>query len=325
MPPPRKRSPRPYPQSSRRPKVTGTTTSRPTETRATEEAEQPGTTGHGFDVVTGVNASEYGTGGAERATGGQVESATDSATQNATQNATDNAPTTTIPAADNPAADNPAADDPVADNEPTRGTDESAPGRDSATAEWIERAEKGSRTATVSTDEDTGDREARKLKVAAGLVVLALVFAGLAVWFSAAASSGNDTENTALTDAATTRAVQEQVSNDLNTIMSYDYKHPDRTTKAAKDVLGNDKLASDYSQIINVLESNGVKQKLSLRTKVITSGVERLRDDRAVVLVLASQVYSKVGDKQPIATTARLRVNAVRDGDRWRITNLKQY
>lgn len=174
---------------------------------------------------------------------------------------------------------------------------------------------------------ETGARDQTKLRLAALCAVLAALFAAFAVWFSVESSSLNTdaVQNTALTDAQTSKNVQEQVSNDLNAIMSYDYKDPERTAAAARDVLRDEKLAKDYSEIINVLKEKGPGQKLAVQTKVVKSGVIELREDRAVVLALASQTYSKGEGAQTQATSARLKVSAELDGNRWRITDIKQY
>lgn len=170
-------------------------------------------------------------------------------------------------------------------------------------------------------------RDALKLRLAALCAVLAALFAAFAVWFSIESSGVPDStkDNTALTDAQTSKAVQNQVSKDLNSIMSYDYKDPARTDKAAKDALGDNKLASDYSAIINILKKKGPSQKLAVQTKVVKSGVIQLQGDQAELLALASQVYTKGEGGQSQATSARLKVSAELDGNRWRITGLKQY
>ncbi|MGH3621451.1 MAG: hypothetical protein ACRDQ5_06630, partial [Sciscionella sp.] len=258
MPPPHKRSPRPYPQPTRRQKVAGTT-DRSTEATSVEDTEQVGPTGRGFDLVTGVDASKHDT--------------------------TGNGAATTIPVGTIPAGGE------LTDTDKSIRTHEPTTGKGVGAALLAGVRLRGSTPETTSvtttgTEDAAANRESRKLKITAGLVVLAVVLVGLAIWFRAEANgvtSGADAGNTALSDAATTKAVQEQVGNDLSTIMSYNYKHPDRTTKVAKAALGANDFANDYSQIINVLEANGVKQKLSLRTRVMTSGVERLDGNRAVV------------------------------------------
>lgn len=173
---------------------------------------------------------------------------------------------------------------------------------------------------------DPAERDALKLRLAAVCAVLAAVCAGLAVYFVVDSGTGGTPQNDALTNAQVTKDVQDQVSKDLNAIMSYDYRNPGKTDRAAKEALGDDALAGDYSDVINVLKEKGPSQQLSVQTKVVKSGVIELTDDTARVLALASQNYSKGGEgARSQATSARLQVNATLDDNRWRITGIEQY
>lgn len=201
-----------------------------------------------------------------------------------------------------------------------------------------ERAPRQERTgepAAGTTDEP--DRPARSAGwllpvtlLAFGVLLSAFaVFAGLR-WQQG--DSGGD--NMALADATATQQVSTAVSNALNTLLSFDYRHPGKNGEAAKkfiagelgDCGGSTKVG--YHKLMGVLRQQGPKQQLTLHSTVVRSGVQRLQENsqpwRAQLLVLLSQQYRKGSGEhaQQSSALAAATVGAVRQGGTWKLTQL---
>ena len=87
------------------------------------------------------------------------------------------------------------------------------------------------------------------------LGALAVILGGLAVWFAleaSSATSGVDTSNTALTDAAATRQVSQQIAGAVNTIFSYNYADTAKTSRAAASLLSG-KARGQYNTLFRLV------------------------------------------------------------------------
>ena len=124
------------------------------------------------------------------------------------------------------------------------------------------------------------------------------------------------TANLALTDAEATTRVSGDVSSALSKVFSYGPGTTATTQAAAKEVLAG-KALQQYAALFGQVERQSADQKLTLTTEVVRSGVTRLTDDSAHLLVFLDQVYERRG-RTPTTASAQLTVVAeLRDGRWW--------
>ena len=165
------------------------------------------------------------------------------------------------------------------------------------------------------------------LLLPAGLGALAVVLGGLAVWFgleAAAATSGVDTSNTALTDAAATREVTQQVTSAVDKIFSYNYADTAKTSQAAATLLtGNAR--QQYDTLFKLVRQEAPKEKLVLTTTVTNSGVEFLDGNRARLLIFADQRDTAGTAHKTTDAGAMFAVNAVNEGGQWKISSIDTF
>ncbi|MET9000470.1 hypothetical protein [Amycolatopsis sp. Hca4] len=154
------------------------------------------------------------------------------------------------------------------------------------------------------------------------LAVVAVVMAGLAVWFTLEARATNDVvaHNSALSDVAGTADAGKQVSAALGTVFSYRYDDPAKSEQAAKDVLTGPALAQ-YEQLFGQVRKLATEQKLVVTSTAVASGVKLLDGDRAALLVFLDQTGTR-GDGQRSTGAAQLSVTAERVGGKWRVTGM---
>ncbi|SEF26241.1 Mce-associated membrane protein [Amycolatopsis pretoriensis] len=154
------------------------------------------------------------------------------------------------------------------------------------------------------------------------VVALAVVMAGLAVWFTLEARSTNAVvaHNTALSDVAGTAEAGKQISAALGTLFSYRYDDPAKNEQAAKDLLAGPALAQ-YDQLFGQVRKLAADQKLVVTSTAVASGVKLLDGDRAALLVFLDQTGTR-GDGQRSTGAAQLSVTAERVAGKWRVTGM---
>jgi Mce-associated membrane protein len=158
------------------------------------------------------------------------------------------------------------------------------------------------------------------------LGALAVTLGSLAIWFGVAASStgnGVDEQNTALTDAAATAQVNQQIDKEFSTIFSYNYADTAKTLQAARTVLTG-KAVGEYASLFKVVEQDAPKEKLVLTTTVTNSGVERLAGRTARVLIFANQRDTSAS-RQITDSGAMLAINAVQVNGQWKIASIDAF
>ncbi|WP_240802368.1 hypothetical protein [Streptomyces sp. A0642] len=170
-------------------------------------------------------------------------------------------------------------------------------------------------------DEPASGAGRRLLRVAAGLLVVALFLAGGGLF--AAGRQLRDTpatSNKALTDSRATTRVAGDVSNALGKVFSYSPEATAVTKESAKQLLAGKALQS-YATLFGQVEKQAADQKLTLTTHVVRAGVTRLSDDSAHLLVFLDQVYERKG-KAASRAAAQLSVTAQLRGGRWTIVEI---
>lgn len=161
--------------------------------------------------------------------------------------------------------------------------------------------------------------------VAVILVVVAVVLAGLAVFFRGKANDLNSGDtNTALTDSATTSQVKGQLSNAIKQTFSYNYTDLASTEKAVKENLTG-KALCEYNLLFSQVKQYAPQQKIVLDTTVREMGIVRIDGDRAEALVYIDQLSTRVDVNKTVAVGGQFAVQAKRDGDHWKITEFDMF
>lgn len=165
----------------------------------------------------------------------------------------------------------------------------------------------------------------RQLSVAMVLVVVAVVLAGLAVWFRTEANDLTSADsNTALTDPAGTSQVVGQLKSAVEKTFSYNYTDLAATEKAVRETLTG-KALCDYNLLFSELKELATQQKVILATTVRKIGLVRLDGDRAEALVFIDQNSTRADLNKSAVVGARFGVLAHRDGDQWKITEFNMF
>lgn len=168
----------------------------------------------------------------------------------------------------------------------------------------------------------------RRPRLPAVLCVLTVLLGAFAAWAFASAASLRDEptrQNTALTDIAVTSEVKGRISEAVGAVFSYDYASPARSDRAAKTYLTG-RAVQQHKDMLAEVRAQAPKQKLVLTTTVTGSGVEYLDGDRARLLIFADQSNTRTGkDEETTYAAAMFAVDAVRNGDTWRIAAIDTF
>lgn len=164
-----------------------------------------------------------------------------------------------------------------------------------------------------------GRRNAVLLLVAAVLLAIA---GGLLSVRTAQLRDSDAAINRAVTDAAATQAVLNDVSRSVETIFSYSYRDAAATERAARGVLAGP-AADEYEPLFTQVTQHAPEQRLTLTSRVAAAGVTTLRGDRATVLVFLDQSYTYEDGRPARTAAAQLAVSAHRDGPHWTITDIE--
>lgn len=164
-----------------------------------------------------------------------------------------------------------------------------------------------------------------QISVAIVLLVVAVVLAGLAVFFRGKANdlTSGDT-NTALTDNATTSQIKGQLTTAIKQTFSYNYTDLASTEKAVKENLTG-KALCEYNLLFGEVKQYAPEQKIVLDTTVRELAVVRIDGDRAEALVYIDQLSTRVDVNKTVAVGGQFAVQAHRDGDHWKITEFDMF
>ncbi|GAB2759948.1 hypothetical protein [Amycolatopsis magusensis] len=158
------------------------------------------------------------------------------------------------------------------------------------------------------------------------LLVAAVAFAGLAVWFKIEESEVSAaTDNTALLDVAKTAQVKQAVTSAAEALFSYDFNDIAKTENAANELLVNDEVRQKYNGFMGEVKRLAPEQKMVVTMKVTRSAVVLIDGDRAKVMVSADQTSTRTAQNQTSAGGAQMWFTTeLRDG-KWKITDLNTY
>ena len=199
--------------------------------------------------------------------------------------------------------------------------------RDTGVAKPSDHAE--AESAVAAEPEPVGEqpRRARNPFVIAGaLFGVALVLAGLAVWFKIEDNKVSAaTSNTALLDVARTSQVNQAATSAIETIFSYDFTNIAKTQNAAKDLLLNDGVRAKYDGLMSEVERLAPQQKIVVTVKASRSAVVVLDGDRAKVMVFVDQTATRTDQNQTSSGSAQLWVAMQYVDGKWKINDLETY
>ena len=224
------------------------------------------------------------------------------------------------PDPDGPDPDSPDPDSPVADSPKSDITKSDSPDSGSPATDESGEPDESPGIAEAL----TASRRSRVPVLLGGAAVVLAAFAVVAGIQAHNLRSQQSSRNTALTDAAATSQVQRQVDSAINTVFSYNYADTG-TTRAAAQRLLTGAAVREYDSLFKLVETDAPAQHLVLTTKVTSSGVELLEGDRARVLIFADQRDTRMTTHQTSYAGAMFAVNAVRQGDRWKIENIDTF
>ncbi|MEO3765603.1 hypothetical protein [Streptomyces sp. B8F3] len=182
-------------------------------------------------------------------------------------------------------------------------------------------------------DRGAGDRTARDAatparggRLAAALGAAAVLLGCFAAFAAVQASGGGDpaADNAALVDAPLTSEVKGGVGEAVEAVFSVDYTDLDENRQAARTYLTGKAVAQHRRMLADVREQ-APSQKLVLTTTVTDSAVELADDGGARVLVFADQRNTRTDTDETSYGAAMVAVDAVKDGDRWRISNIDTF
>ncbi len=168
-------------------------------------------------------------------------------------------------------------------------------------------------------------KASRQISVAIVLAVVAVVLAGLAVFFRGKVNdlTSGDT-NTALTDSAATSQVKGQLTTAIKQTFSYNYTDLDATEKAVRENLTG-KALCEYNLLFGEVKEYAPAQKIVLDTTVRELAVVRIDGDRAEALVYIDQLSTRVDVNKTVAVRGQFAVRAHRDADHWKITEFDMF
>jgi Mce-associated membrane protein len=163
----------------------------------------------------------------------------------------------------------------------------------------------------------------RTINWAIALGVVALILAGLAIWFRGQADSltgGADDSNRALTDAAATSEVKGKLTFAIEHALSYNFTDLDATARAVKENLAGTAVC-EYDKLFGQLKELAPAQKLVLTTVVRELGVTRLEGGKADLLVFVDQSTTRTDQNQTTASGAQFGIRAEKIDGTWKITD----
>lgn len=124
-----------------------------------------------------------------------------------------------------------------------------------------------------------------------GVAVLTAVVVGVTSWLWLTRPSGTSTE-----DAA--RAARAAAETAAVPILSYDYRHMDRSQAAAQPYMTSD-YRKKYDQLFAALDENSQSTQTVVKARVLASGIVRSGEDRVEVLLFVDQARTNKVRKTP--------------------------
>ncbi|MFD7467032.1 hypothetical protein [Streptomyces tendae] len=236
-----------------------------------------------------------------------------------------------------PATDPPATDAPDRDAPATDTADRDAPDRDADDRDAPDGDAPDQTAPDDAPDGDAGDAPGEKdvphgrLRRAVLAATAAVLVLGGCGFFYAAHQlrSQAPARNHALTDTEATTRVAGDVGDALARIFSYTPDGTAAAERSASTVLDG-RAARQYETLFARVRDDLTKQRVTLSTRAVRTGVIELEGDRARLLVFLDQTSHRgdgkgkdEGDAEATTAAAQLTVTARLDDGRWRIVDIK--
>ncbi|RSM75393.1 hypothetical protein DMH04_38640 [Kibdelosporangium aridum] len=172
-----------------------------------------------------------------------------------------------------------------------------------------------------SEDQEPAEPQPLNLVIPAVLVVVALLVAGLGVFFMQQLSDARiGAGNEVLSDANTTKDVVGAANTAVVSVLSYKFDDMPGATARAKEYLAGEAV-DQYDKSMKALETEIQTQKLQVVVNPVSVGVVSLTGDEARVLVFADQIGTRA-DKQPSGGPTQFAMNMQRVDGKWKIVKL---
>ncbi|WP_281689614.1 hypothetical protein [Pseudonocardia thermophila] len=152
------------------------------------------------------------------------------------------------------------------------------------------------------------------------LVFLASFFGAL--WYHREHSG--PAANRALIDIGATSQVAQQVADAVTTIYSYDFARLDENERTARAVI-TPEFEQQFGQLFTEVRARAPQQKAVVTATVSNTGVSRLEDDTAVVVLFMNQIATRAAEDGPqqLASAGRLTVTAKKIDGVWKIADVQ--
>ena len=193
-----------------------------------------------------------------------------------------------------------------------------------STAQPVPQAEEETPDLPAPASADQQGSAAGRGPLIAAMLVVAVICAGLAVWFryeERQLTADGPAANQALVDAAATSQINGQVSDAVEKVFSYNFADTGKTERAAKDLLTGPAVGQ-YDQLFATVKQQAPQQRLVLTTTVKASGITRLEGDRAQVLLFVDQNAVRTDSGQNNVGPAQVSVTVEKQGDQWKINGI---
>ncbi|MFG3100718.1 hypothetical protein ACGFZL_09380 [Streptomyces sp. NPDC048182] len=187
----------------------------------------------------------------------------------------------------------------------------------------LNEGEAAEETAGEATD-NPGRRlpSARWRPIAAAALAALLLLAGGAFLYGAHRLHAQPSaRNHALTDSEATTKVAGDVGSALARVFSYTPEGLGTTERSARSVLAG-RAARQYADLMTRVRADLTRQRVTLSTQAVRTGVIELDGDDARLLVFLDQI-SRRGKDPATSVAAQLTVTARWEGDQWRITDIQ--
>jgi hypothetical protein len=110
--------------------------------------------------------------------------------------------------------------------------------------------------------------------------------------------------------------------NDIEKILSYDYRSFDKGTKEA-EALMTPKFKKKYADTVDAVRADARPTKAVVKAQVVASSVVSAKKDKVKALLFVNQTTTRTNLAQPRVDLNRVEVTLVKDGDDWRVDNIQ--
>jgi Mce-associated membrane protein len=110
--------------------------------------------------------------------------------------------------------------------------------------------------------------------------------------------------------------------NDIEKILSYDYRSFDKGTKEA-EALMTPKFKKQYADTVDAVRTDARPTKAVVKAQVVASSVVSAKKDKVKALLFVNQTTTRSNLPQPRVDLNRVEVTLVKDGDNWRVDNIQ--